>query len=90
MAAFAGRLVVGVAAVRVKAAETDNFQGERVIVFNRTAASIFLGTDNTVTITTGVELLQNDRLEVFLEPAEDLWAIAAAAGGRLDVIRFGV
>lgn len=88
MALNVARITAGTTAASLRSAEADQFQGQRLLVTNRGGAAVFLG-PASVTTTDGFELAVGQTLELFLEPDEDLFVVAAAAQ-RVDVLRRGV
>lgn len=91
MTVAAERVVVGTAAVQLTSGSTatDYRMGSSLVACNRGASPVDLG-DSGVAVGAGFELAPGETVTVLLEPGERVYAVAAVAGVRVDVLRQGL
>lgn len=87
MATMGTRVSVAVTATKLNSTGTDNVAGASILVRNRGATSVFLGSPN-VTIATGYELLADEALTFDLN--EDIYGICASGTVACHVLETGV
>lgn len=79
------RVTVGTTAVELYAVRGGT--SARITATNRGSASVFLGSDATVTTANGYELPAGETIEVVMQSGDELFAIAGTAGHDVHLLR---
>lgn len=83
-----GELTIGTTVVEITVS-ADSKEGRQIVLLQPKDKGIFIGFDNTVTTSTGIEIFKNQIIPINVGQSATLYAIATGAGKALRVMEGG-